>query len=75
MILVLNQSPLSTIFAIVQFPGSTKLVLPGNPLYLEIHQPLPENPLASMVNFSIVGSLPITTKGFPIVAKGFPGRD
>ena len=34
MILVLNQSPLSTIFAIVRFPGSPKLVLSGDPLYL-----------------------------------------
>ena len=32
-ILVLNQSPISTIFAIVRFPGSTKLVLSGDPLY------------------------------------------
>ena len=39
-----------------------------------IHQPLPENPLASMVNLPIVGNLPITAKGFAIVAKGFPGR-
>jgi hypothetical protein len=42
--------------------------------YLEIHQPLPENPLASMVNLLIVGNLPITAEGFPYVAKRFPGR-
>ena len=30
--------------------------------YLEIHQPLPENPLASMVNLPIVGNLPIGAK-------------
>ena len=41
---------------------------------MEIHQPLPENPLAFMVNLPIVGNLPIEAKGFPIVAKGFPGR-
>ena len=34
MFLVLNQSPLSTIFAIVRFPGSTKFVLSGDPLYM-----------------------------------------
>ena len=33
----------------------------------EIHQPLLENDLASMVN------LPIGAKGFPVVAKGFTG--
>ena len=33
MLLVLNQSPLSTIFAIVQFPGGAKFVLSGDPLY------------------------------------------
>ena len=38
--------------------------LPGNP----------ENHLASMVNLPIVGNLPITAKGFPIVSKGFPSR-
>ena len=37
--------------------------------YLEIHQPLPKNPLASMVNLPIVGNLPITAK-----ARGFPGK-
>ena len=42
--------------------------------YLEIHQPLPENPLPSMVNLPIVGNLPIGAKGFHIMAKGFPGR-
>ena len=36
MILVVNQSPLSTIFAIVWFPGSTKLVLSGDPLYHDL---------------------------------------
>ena len=41
---------------------------------MKIHQPLPENPLASMVKLPIVGNLPITAEGFPIVAKGFPGR-
>ena len=30
---VLNQSPHSTIFAMVRFPGSTKLVQLGDPLY------------------------------------------
>ena len=39
--------------------------------YLQIHQPLPENPLALMVNLPIVGNLPIGAKGFPIVAKIF----
>ena len=48
--------------------------IPVKSNYLEIHQPLPENPLASMVNLPIVGNLPIGAKGFPIVAKGFPGR-
>ena len=33
MLLVLNQSPLSTIFATVQFPGGAKFVLSGDPLY------------------------------------------
>ena len=41
---------------------------------MEIHQPLPENPLASMVNLPIVGNLSIMAKGFPIVARGFPGK-
>ena len=36
--------------------------------------PLPENPLASMVNLPIIGNLPIGAKGFPIVAKRFYGR-
>ena len=40
MILVLNQSPLSTIFAIVQFPGSTKLVLSRDPLYFLSNIPI-----------------------------------
>ena len=31
MLLVLNQSPLSTIFATVQFPGGAKFVLSGDP--------------------------------------------
>ena len=35
-ILVLNQSPHGTIFAIVQFLGSTKFVLSGDPLYLKL---------------------------------------
>ena len=43
-------------------------------MYLEIHQPLPENLLASMVNLPIAVNLPITAKGFPIVGKRFPGR-
>ena len=34
MLLVLNQSPLSTIFAIVRFPGGAKFVLSGDPLYI-----------------------------------------
>ena len=33
MILVLNQSPNSTVFTIVQFPGGAKTVLSGDPLY------------------------------------------
>ena len=32
---ILNQSPLSTIFAIVRFPGSPKLVLSGDPLFVK----------------------------------------
>ena len=47
--------------------------IPVKSNYWEIHQSLPDNPLASMVNLTIVGNLPITTKGFAIVAKGFPG--
>jgi hypothetical protein len=39
-----------------------------------IHQPLTENPLAFMVDLPIIGNLPITAKGFPLVVKGFPGR-
>ena len=31
MILVLNQSPNSTVFSIVQFPGRAKIVLSGDP--------------------------------------------
>ena len=34
-------------------------------MYLEIHQSLPENPLASMGNLPTVGNLPKTAKGFP----------
>ena len=49
--------------------------IPVKSNYWEIHQPLPENPLASMVNLPIVGDLPITAKGFHIATKGFPGRD
>ena len=33
-ILVISQSPLSTIFAIERFPGSPKLVLSGDPTYI-----------------------------------------
>ena len=36
MFLVLNETPLSTIFAIVRFPGGAKFVLSGDPLYLGI---------------------------------------
>ena len=35
MILVLKQSPLSTIFPLVLFLGGAKLVLSGDPLYLQ----------------------------------------
>ena len=40
MLLVLSQFPLSTIFAIVRFPGSTKLVLSGDPLYFLSNIPI-----------------------------------
>ena len=50
------------------------LALKLNSDYLENHQPLPENYLAPMVNLPIVGNLPIGSKGFPIAAKGIPGR-
>ena len=32
--LVLNQSPFSTVFPIVRFPGGAKTVLSGDPLYI-----------------------------------------
>ena len=38
MYLVLNQSPLSTIFAIVRFPGGAKFVLSGDLLgFADLH--------------------------------------
>ena len=36
MLLVLNQSPISTVFPIVRFPGGAKTVLSGDPLYKNI---------------------------------------
>ena len=39
-------------------------------MYLEIHQPLPENHLAPMVNLLIVGNL---LKDFQVGADEFPG--
>ena len=35
--LVLKQSPLSVIFAIVRFLGGAKFVLSGDPLYLKLY--------------------------------------
>ena len=40
-VLVLNQSPISTVFGIVRFPGSTKTVLSGDPLYYQSDKSYP----------------------------------
>ena len=38
MLLVLNQSPISTVFSIVRFPGGTKTVLSRELLYVTFHE-------------------------------------
>ena len=54
MILVLNQSPNSTVFSIVRVPGGAKTVLSGDPLYHVIYQILIrylQNPLEKYRRF------------------------
>ena len=48
--------------------------IPVKSNYLEIHQPLPENPLATIGNpLAPIGKLPTISK-LTIGAKGFSGR-